>query len=218
MRPQSLFLVALAMLVTATGVSAAGKGSSMLSVGLGQGTADLYQTNAILGTGSYLEPIQRPETNAGLEYWYLFSDDYAATVSAAYGMSNMKWETSSDPTDPEIKASSTGFKVRVGGDRIGKVGDRLLVFMGPGLEYWSGKQKVEVGGTEVDLGVGESVTRFGVSGRIGGFMMLSDNVGVMGQVGHTFGIASSEDGAAKSTWWPSSFNASWGLTLAFGGD
>jgi len=211
-------VVAFAMaLAVAPQAIAAGSGSSMVSVGLGQGVADLYTRNAVLGTGDYIEPVQRPETNVNLEYWYQFADDYALAISGAYGMSSMTWKSSSDAADPEIKATGTGFKVRVGGDRIGRVGERFLVFMGPGLEFWSGKQKIEVDGSEVSLGVGETVTRFGVSGRIGGFMMLSDNVGIMGQVGHTFGIASVDDAGAESSWWPSSFQASWGLTFGFGG-
>jgi hypothetical protein len=36
----------------------------------------------------------------------------------------------------------------------------------------------------------------------------------MGQIGHTFGLASVED-QAKTTWMPSSFNASWGITFDF---
>ena len=90
-----------------------------------------------------------------------------------------------------------------------KVGERLTVFMGPGLEFWSGKQKLTVGGAGSES---ESVKRYGVSGRIGGFMALTDRVAIMGQVGHTFGLATVTDGA-KSTWLPSSFNASWGLTF-----
>jgi len=102
--------------------------------------------------------------------------------------------------------------VRVGADRVGAIGDRLVFFMGPGIEYWSGKQKLKIGAPETES---ESTSRFGVSGRVGGFMMLAEKVGIMGQVGHTFGIAKAEEGGAESTWIPSSFNASWGLTFLF---
>lgn len=201
------------MALAAAPALAAGKGTSMLSIGLGQGTADTYSAVTGLGTGTYLSPATSPETNVGGEYWYMFADDYALAISGAYGFGSMKWE-SSDSADPEIKATTSSFKVRVGGDRVGRVGDRFLVFMGPGLEYWNGKAKLDIGGSEAES---ESVSRFGVSGRVGGFMMLSESVGIMGQVGHTFGYASVEDGSAKTTWWPSSFEASWGLTFGFGG-
>ena len=212
-----MFAVAvLAMLTVSSSAFAAGKGTSMLSLGLGQGTADTYAANDLggLASGTYLAPSTSPETSVGAEYWYMFSDDYALAISGAYGFGSMEWE-SSDAADPKIKATTSSFKVRVGGDRVGQVGERFLVFMGPGLEYWNGKAKVDVGGAEAES---EGVSRFGVSGRIGGFMMLSSGVGIMGQVGHTFGYASVEDGSAKTTWWPGSFEASWGLTFSFGGN
>jgi len=209
MRKSWMVLATLCLAVTAGSASAAGKGSSMLSIGLGQGVADGY-ASATVGTAKYLAPTTAPETNAGVEYWYSFSDDYAIALSGAYGLSSMKWEGAA-AGDPEIKATGKSIKVRLGGDRTGKVGERLTVFLGPGIEYWTGKQKLKVGGTENES---ESVNRFGVSGRIGGFMMLTEKVGIMGQVGHTFGFASVEDGA-KTSWMPSSFNASWGLTFGF---
>lgn len=200
----SLLLAAL----TAT-AGAMERGRSMLSIGLGQGTADGYAPITV-GTGDYLEPTSAPELNAGAEYWFAFSEDYALALSGAYGFSTMTWEPA-DAGDPEIKATGSSLKFRVGADRTGHVGERLVVFMGPGVEFWTGKQKIELGGAETET---ESVNRFGVSGRLGGFMMFSDQIGVMGQVGHTFGFASADDGA-KTTWTPSSFQASWGLTFAF---
>jgi hypothetical protein len=208
---RTLVLAAFALAITA-GSAAASKGSSIFSVGLGQGTADTYSSTSLGGTNDYLSPSTSPETNVGAEFWYLFSDDYAVAISGAYGLGNMKWESTGEP---EVKATTSSVKFRIGGDRVGSVGDRMKVFMGPGIEIWTGKSKLEVGSTENES---ESVTRFGVSGRIGGIMMLTDNVGIQGQIGHTFGIASAEDGPAKSTWWPSSFNASWGLTFGFGGN
>ena len=201
-------IAALALVLAAGSASAAGQGTSMLSLGLGQGTADTYGDFS----PSYLAPASSPETNVNAEYWYLFSDDYALAVSGAYGLGKMQWESGAG--DPTIEATTSSFKVRLGGDRVGKVADRLMVFMGPGLEYWSGKSRLDIGGAESET---ENVSRIGVSGRIGGFMMLSETLGIMGQVGHTFGYASVEDGGAKTTWWPSSFQASWGLTFAFGG-
>ena len=208
MNKAAVLCMSLGMMVLAVAASA-DKGGSMLSVGLGQGTADGYSATTI-GGGTYLAPNTSPETNVGAEYWYNFSNDYAIALQGAYGFSSMKW-TGAAAGDPEIKATGTSFKFRVGGDRVGKVGDRFLVFMGPGVEVWNGKSKLKVGSSENES---KSVMRYGVSGRIGGFMMLSDKVGIMGQVGHTFGLASVED-KAKTTWMPSSFNASWGLTLGF---
>lgn len=203
------FLMVVAALCFVVPAAFAGEGRSRLSIGLGQGTADGYGL-ATVGSSDYLAPTSTPETNVNAEYWYSFGDDYAFALSGAYGFSSMKWE-GAVAGDPEIKATGTSLKFRVGGDRVAKVGERLTVFMGPGLEFWTGKQKLDVGGSEDES---EPTTRFGVSGRIGGFMALTESVSIMGQVGHTFGLATAED-EAKSTWMPSSFNASWGLTFGF---
>ena len=181
-----------------------------ISIGLGQGTADGYGSTSV-GTSTYLAPTTAPETNVNAEYWRSLSDDYALALFGAYGFSSMDWKGAAS-SDPEIEATGTSLKFRLGVDKVGSVGDRLQFFMGPGVEYWSGKQTLDVGGAETES---ESVTRFGVSGRIGGFMMLSETVGIMGQVGHTFGIAKVDDSGAETNWWPNSFQASWGLAFGF---
>ena len=196
--------------VAQSGTDTSGLPKNRLSVGLGQGTADGYAPT-VVGTSTYLAPTTAPETNVNAEYWRSLSGDYALALSGAYGVSRMNW-TGAAPADPEIKARGTSVKVRLGVDKTGKVGDRLQFFMGPGIEYWGGKQKLEVGASETES---ESVTRFGVSGRLGGFMMLSESVGIMGQVGHTFGVAKVDDSGAETSWWPSSFQASWGLAFGF---
>ena len=214
MRSSIVAVVLVAAVAVPHAAFAAGKGSSTLSLGLGQGSAETYApTNLGFAAGSYLEPGQTPETNVGAEYWYGLSDNVSLALAGAYGMSRMEWE-SSDSADPTIEATGTSFKFRLGADYAGKISEKLHFFMGPGLEYWSGTSKLDVAGTETES---ESITRIGVSGRLGGFMMLSESVGIMGQVGHTFGYASADDGGASSNWTPSSFNASWGLSFSFGG-
>ena len=209
MKRYAIAVMVLGLTLPAVSASRASAAGSRLSIGLGQGVADGYSATTV-GASGYLAPTAAPEINMGAEYWHSFTDDYALALSGAYGVSSMKWEGATT-TDPEIKATGKSFKFRVGGDRTGRVGERLTVFMGPGLEFWSGTQKVTVGGVGAES---KAVKRFGVSGRIGGFMALSEKVSIMGQVGHTFGYATVTDGA-KSTWFPSSFNASWGLAFGF---
>jgi hypothetical protein len=212
-------LITAMTLALASSVSAASAQSSTdaasamknrFSVGLGQGTADGYAPTTV-GTATYLAPITAPETNVNAEFWRSMGNDYALAISGAYGFSSMNWKGAASG-DPEIEATGTSLKFRIGADRVGNIGDRLQFFMGPGVEYWTGEQKLDVGGSETES---ESVTRLGVSGRIGGFMMLSESVGIMGQVGHTFGFASADDSGAETSWQPSSFNASWGLAFGF---
>jgi hypothetical protein len=203
MKGRIFTLVTLALLVSTSTALAAGKGSSMLSVGLGQNEANIF--------GDSFD-----ETDIGAQYWYMFADDYAFAVSAGFGFGSYKEEDSSvTPTD-EFKATISSYRVRVGGDRVGQVGDRFTVYMGPGVEFASAKLKEEFTGFP-DF-ESENATTFGVNGRIGGIMMLSEAVGLSGEVSHSFGFASHEEGTDKFTWMPNNFGAFWGLTFIFGGN
>ncbi len=207
-----LTLVVLALAISASSAFAAG--GSILSLGVFQGTADLVGPEA---GGGYVTAFDHSELGAGAEYWYLFSDDYALAVQGSFGFFTETDKPGDNATagSPEKKFSITSFKVRVGGDRVGQIGDRFTWFMGPGIEFWNGKAKFEgffpSGTVET-----ESTTRIGVNGRFGGIMKLNDSVGIQGQIGHTLGYATAEEAGAKTTWFPSGFNASWGLAFNFG--
>jgi outer membrane protein W len=207
-----IFAVAvLAMLTVASSAFAAGKGTSMLSLGLGQNQANaLYTLGGSAGAGFQ---NKFDETNVGAQYTYMFSDDYQIVVSGAYGFGSVKVEDSTTPTTSEATLSS--YRFRVGGDRVGKVGDRFVMYIGPGLEYASAKTKLEETGLP-DF-ESESSTTYGISGRIGGIMMLSDAVGITGELTHTFGMATYEEGNVEVSWMPNTLGAFWGLTFAFGG-
>jgi hypothetical protein len=110
---------------------------------------------------------------------------------------------------------------------VGNAGERFVWFMGPGLEYWSGRTKSDVQVSYYLDGIhtvatlrgieSPRVTRFGFNGRVGGTMMLNPRVGITGRIGHTFGRASAEDRGGKTTWLTGSWEAMWGLTFAFHG-
>ncbi len=208
---KTLALMALMLAVAAPAF--AEKGGSIVSIGLSHGTADLYDPSS---AGDYISAFPSPELGITGEYWYLFTDDYAFAIQGTYGFSS---ETDK-PGDtaagaPDHKFTTTSYKVRVGGDRVGKIGERFTWFMGPGLEFWSGKAKFEGFGGAGSSVETQSVSRFGVSGRFGGVMKLSDKLGIQGQIGDTFGYASATDQGSKATWYPSSFTASWGLAISF---
>ena len=59
----------------------------------------------------------------------------------------------------------------------------------------------------------ESVTRFGISGRVGGVMLLNERLGFNCQIGRYIGMASAEEAGAKASWWASGFQASGGLII-----
>ena len=214
---KALMLAAFLLVVS---VPAAMAAKSAISIGLSQGTGDY--AGPALG-GDYISAFSSPEIGVTAEYWYLFKEDYALAVQGTYGFSSEsdKPGSGAEAGALEQKFSTTSYKIRVGGDRVGKIGERFTWFMGPGLEYWSGKAKFENGVGGVSSPTSKSVEteptkRCGISGRVGGVMKLGSSVGIQGQVGHTLGYASVTDHGAKATWWPSSFNASWGLVFSFG--
>jgi len=206
--------IALSLLALTLGAgSAFAAGGSILSVGVFQGVGDYAGPE---GGNGYISAFDHSELGVGAEYWYLFSEDYALAIQGSVGFFSEKWEPGDNAVGgPEAKFTTSSFKVRVGGDRVGTIGDRFTWFMGPGLEFWSGKAKFEEILTSGSIET-ESTTRIGVNGRFGGIMKLNDSVGIQGQIGHTLGYATAEDAGAKATWFPSSFNASWGLAFNFG--
>lgn len=203
---RGIFAVAsLAMLAFASPAFAVGKGSSTLSIGIGQAKANIFGPVA----------LQFDETDVGAQYGYMFSDDYAFVLSGAAGFGNIKVEDDGPPSF-ESTYSLSGFRVRVGGDRVGQIGDRFTVYMGPGLEYSTAKVTLEQTGSPDDES--ESATTFGINGRIGGVMWLSESVGISGEISNSFGFSSYEEGDQTITWMSNSVGAFWALMFAFGGD
>jgi hypothetical protein len=204
---------AIAVLAAASPAHAIGKGTSMLSLQLGNGIADLVQPSG----DDYITSFQVSVVEPNIEYSYLFKDDYAFRIGA--GMSTFK-ETdepgdSAPPDSPDLETTVSGFFVRMGGDRIVKVGERAVLYFGPGLEFWSGKYEFTAGPFTEES---ESTTRISLAGRVGGTMMLGETWGFTCNVGRRVGIASAEWDGAKASWWPSSTNASGGLVFQFGGN
>ena len=221
MKKSLLLLAALLMVTMVSGASALETGTTIFAIELGQGTADLTNPVAASSTPSYINGVSQPELSGQLEIWHMFAEDYAFNISGGVGFFSAKQEPNVvSAVNQEITNSHTSFRVRIGGDRVGQVGDRLTLFFGPGLEYFSGKAKAksEGGGGPTVENESSNTTRIGISGRIGGMMKVSDNVSIVGRVGHNLGYATSsaDNGNAKITWWPSSFDAAWGLAFGFG--
>lgn len=215
-----LTFATLALLLPASSALAVGKGTSMFALGFSNGTADLYSPDG----GGYISAYDHSETGVQGEYWLMMTEDYAFTLSGGVGFFSEKHEpgTGSSPGDPDRKYTQSSFNVRIGGDRVAKVGERAMVYFGPGVEFWSGKAKFEnfgiVSPPAADTYETESVTRISVSTRIGGHMLLGEKWGLTCHLDRKFGYASAEENGAKATWWPSSMGASGGLLFLFGGE
>lgn len=215
-----IVLAALALVAIAPAANALEAGDGLYGFQITNGKADLYYNGGAGGTG-YIANFEKPELGAGLQYWRMMSKDYAFTMSGGIGFYGETFEpgstTPSTGTDYEFTVSS--WNVRVGGDRVVQVGDRATLYFGPGIEYWTGKWKESGGETDAAEVESEAVTRFAVSGRLGGIMWLNDRAGFNCQLGRFIGLASAEatadDGGGKGKWWSSGFQASGGLVLKF---
>ena len=227
MKSRTLAFTGLLLLTLAPGAWALGKGSSMFAVELTHGTADF--ANKLAGTtgandvAEYVSAFDHSEMGIQGQYWKMMSEDYAFTVTLGYGFFSEtdKPGQAAAAGSPELKFSTSSFNIRLGGDRVAKVGDRALMYAGPGIEYWSGNSKFEPDPFSL-TGTGEykdeSVTRISLSARIGAVMMLSEYFGLTTHVGGRYGYASVEEQGAKATWWPGSVEAAAGVMWTFGGD
>jgi hypothetical protein len=185
---------------------------SMFSIGLSHGTGSYA---GAFGDDYIDNAVSLGEIGAGAEYSMMMSDDYAWALGFDWRAGSLKAEpTTATAGNPTLKTTSTGWRVRLGGDRVGKIGDRFKWYMGPGVEYGSGKAKFEPSTPTAET---EPTNRYGISGRVGGIMMINPQVGIKGQVGDSFGMASVKDTGGKNTEWYSNFEGFWGLSFAFGG-
>jgi hypothetical protein len=206
--------VLLALMIAAPATAAVGAGTSMFAIQLAKGRADLVAPES--GTG-YVSAYDHSEWGVQGQYWRMMSDDYALTLSGGVGMFSETNEPGDNatPGDEDFEYSQSSWNVRIGGDRVVSVGDRALLYFGPGIEYWSGTAKFDYGslGSEES----EAVTRISLSARIGAMMNIGPSWGLSFQVGSRLGYATVEDAGAKATWWPSSTEGAGGITFVFGG-
>lgn len=226
MKRTTIALAGLLLMAIAPAAWALGKGGSMFAIELTHGVASIADSsqgriNATGATG-FISSYDHSELGVQGQYWYMMTGDYAVTVSAGMGFFTEidKQGSKGIPAGAaDMKFSLSSFNIRVGGDRVAKVGDRALMYGGPGLEFWSGRAKFE---NFPSLGPrayeGESTTRIGISARIGAIMVINDSFGLSTHVGGRYGYASVEEQGAKSTWWPSSVEAGAGLVYMFGGE
>jgi hypothetical protein len=232
-----LSLCALLLLVSATSAFALDKGSMMFSLQLGQGQGDFVDVFDPLnepGSDNYVNGIGHlDQFQMGGEAWYMFTENYAFTGAFAIGVGTEKYEAgnfgpgeSGGDFADEDKMSiykSNSMRIRFGADRVGKIGEGFEWFMGPGLEFWSGKTTRSIGIYDLSehISIREfdspSMTRFGVNGRVGGTMMLTSQIGITGRIGHSYGRAAVEEKGAKASWFSGTWDAMWGLTYAMGG-
>ena len=209
-------LALIVMVIATTPALAITPGSSMFAIQLTNGVADL--TGPEVGSG-YIGAYDHTEWGVQVQYWKMKGADYAFNISAGTSMFSEvdKPGDNALPGDPDLEYRQDSWNVRLGGDRVVKVGERAAIYFGPGIEYWSGSAEFDnifaVGSTEET----STTTRISLYGRIGGVMSIGKSWGLTGHVGHRIGYATAEEAGAKATWWPSSFDGAGGLVFMFGG-
>jgi len=203
----------LALSIAATSAFAIEAGTSLLGIHVGGGEAEWVQD---AGTAGYITSESKlPTIRAGLEYWHVMANDKAITLSGGLGYFSEtdKPGTAAAPASPDLKSTVTSFHVRLGMDDMYKVTDNVILYMGPGVQYGSGKFKFEAGTFSDEA---PTVTTWSLDGRFGG-MCKKGNVGMGGSIGHSFGISSATKDGAKANWTSGGFYGEGSLVFFFGG-
>jgi hypothetical protein len=211
-------VLGLAAMLAATTAFAGNKGANLFAIELGNGTADLYfeGTQGTVGN-NYISAFDHSEIIAQVQGWHMMTDEYGLTVTAGVGFFNEtdKPRASAPAGTENFKYSQSSFNVRVGLDRFFSVGDQVMLYGGPGIEYWSGKSKFDYSANSVypDFD-SQNVGRTSLNGRIGTIIHINDTVGFGGHIGHSIGMASATDQGRKATWWPSHLEGAGGLIFS----
>ena len=214
-----LTVCALLLVVASTALAAnaagLGRGANLFTVQLTGGDADLYAAiTDVNGDVIRLQGFQHTEVGAQAQLWHFPTEHFAFNVTGGLGFWQEKDEYGPGaPTTPDLEQKIQSWNVRIGGDRVTHLADNSIhIFMGPGIQLWQGKTKLEQGGVESET---ENVTRWALSGRMVGHLAINDRFGLVGQIGHFIGRASTDDRGAHSSWWTSGNDGALGLGVRF---
>jgi len=202
----TLLLLVLAATVRPRPVVALEPGTSLLALEVTQGTADLVSPD-----GPFLSAYDHPELGGQLSFWRMVND--ALAVDATVGFAAMR-ERNQAAGNADRYYQQRSWSVRLGVDRTLELGHNTIFFFGPGVEYWSGYARfIDIIGTGTVTA--PTVTRWSVSGRFGGMMVLSDSFSLIGHMGYRIGMASASQAGAKTDWYTGGIEAGAGLAYAF---
>jgi len=215
----ALVLVAAAALVTALIVAPAraaeiARGSNILSVQLAHGDADFGTPEGL--TPGEVTAYEHSEWGGQVQLQRLLSDKWALALSFGIGTFSETNEYGENlpPNQPDGEYSQSSWNVRIGADRFVKLDDTFHLYVGPGIEYWTGSSHFDFEAFGVDE-ESEDTTRISLNGRIGAVWALSSAISLNGHLGGYVGTASAEQAGAKASWQPSGNNGALGLAFTF---
>lgn len=199
-------------LATAATAKPIEKGSSIFAIQLTEGRVDLAEPTAG-AAGTYLTSFTSapPEIGIQAQFWHFLQEEYAFNLAGGVGFYSEK-DQSSAPTDPDLEYKQSSWYLRVGGDRVAHITPRFHIFAGPGIQFWSGKWKVEGGGASFES---QPTKRLALDGRFAMHLKMGESFGLFGQLGHYIGYAWSADGDSKTHWWASGHNGAAGMAFNF---
>ena len=116
------------------------------------------------------------------------------------------------PGSPDLDYSQSSWNVRLGMDRFAHISPDFHLYVGPGIQYWSGKAEFEDDTASVES---ESANRIALSGRLGAIVGLGGSVSLNGHLGGYIGRASAEDEGAEASWTPSGHDGAVGIAFVF---
>jgi hypothetical protein len=201
------------LLMLAAGRSAAEmtKGSSILAIQLVSSEGDFGVAD---GTG-FLVATRHSEMGVEAQYWHLWSSDYAITAAAGLGFSRESESPGQGalPGDESYRDFYKSWRLRVGGDRVGKISDTFHVFAGPGIQVWGGR--VEYRRANTVAYETPTTLRYGIDGRIGMIIHWGQNFGMVGQLGHYWAYAHARQSGSETKWLPSGPDGAMGFFFGF---
>ena len=198
----------------AAGGSSFGGGGSLVAIQLTHGVANFADDAG----GGYITTRDHSDIGAQVQIWRFYSPDYALTVSGGIGFftETEKPGTGAPPGSTDFKYTQKSWQARLGADRVIKLSDKLHLFVGPGIQYWSGHAKTEGGAAPIAPAAETPTTnRLAVEGRVGFHLMLKEKVALFTQIGQYLGYATSKKDGAETTWWPSGHDGAAGLAFSY---
>jgi hypothetical protein len=187
------------------------KGSNILSFQLTTGVADLTSTRG----GGRITAYDHSEWGGQVSFQHLLSDDWAIALSGGVGTFKETDEpgSASPPLTTDFVYKQSSWQARIGADRFVHISSTFHLFVGPGLQYWSGDAETEDAGITTET---TKTKRFAFNGRMGAHVALSDGVALIGHLGHFVGHASAkDDDDAKASWMPSGTESAVGFAFKF---
>lgn len=202
-------LLTLALASTSASSEGIGKGNSILSFQLTTGVADL----ATIEDDGFITAYDHSEWGGQVQFQHLMSDEWALALSAGVGTFKETNEAGTNaPLTSDFVYKQSSWQFRVGADRFVHLSPTFHLFMGPGIQYWSGKATRDDGTIERES---ERTKRIALNGRMGANIALGDSFGLEGHIGHYFGFANAKDTGAKASWTPSGLESAAGLAFKF---